>query len=261
MNSTRPPIRIGAFAIRFLVEARTPAAAPRCSSATSQPMPRCPFRTATTVSRRPSTGWRGVTTFTVDGEAHEIGPGGCLCIRRGQVTASITTGPLTRSSSRSPPRCVRTRPISRRWPRSSLPPRRSPRSRQGRRGDAPPRAHPRKTCHRLARAGAAKHLEEPFLRPFLKAGDFAAASRGRRAPSPRLPRRPPRDETPGSLRPASTRSLPARSESRSAAWGGWSQTTSVSQKWTLMDNTPTLEDHWRLCSTARPGMSEPVQRD
>ena len=38
-------------------------------------------------------GLAGVLTFTIDGQAHQIGPGKSVCIRRGQVHQFVNPGP------------------------------------------------------------------------------------------------------------------------------------------------------------------------
>lgn len=93
MNSTRPTIRIGAFAIRFLVEAEDSgdsATVFECDvpANAKMPLPHSHDGFEETVY-----GLECVTTFMVDGETHEIGPGGCLCIRRGQVHGFDNHGP------------------------------------------------------------------------------------------------------------------------------------------------------------------------
>ncbi len=39
---------------------------------------------------------------------------------------------------------------------------------------------------------------------------------------------------------------------------GWSPDTYPCYEWTLVDTTPTLQHHWRLCSAGHPGMPKPV---
>lgn len=84
-TKTRPHIRLGALEVQFLVEAEDSG-----GSATA-------FETLVPVGSNvppPHShdgfeeivyGLRGVLTFTVDGDEHQIGPGQSLCIRRGQV--------------------------------------------------------------------------------------------------------------------------------------------------------------------------------
>jgi quercetin dioxygenase-like cupin family protein len=85
MSSARPTIRLGAFEVRFLVEAEDSGGSAtvfecRFGADAKLPLPHSHDGFEETIY-----GLEGVTTFTVDGEAHEIGPGDCVCIKRGQV--------------------------------------------------------------------------------------------------------------------------------------------------------------------------------
>jgi quercetin dioxygenase-like cupin family protein len=91
-TATAEEIRVGAFVIRFLVEAEAtagtvalfefdvPAGAP-------MPPPHSHDRYEETIY-----GVRGTTTWTVDGVTTDVGPGEALCIQRGAVHHFQNTG-------------------------------------------------------------------------------------------------------------------------------------------------------------------------
>jgi quercetin dioxygenase-like cupin family protein len=79
------PIQVGAIAIDFLVDADDSGGSVtmfECSVPASAkvPMPHSHDGFEETIY-----GLEGVCTWTVDGDAHEVGPGDSICIRRGQV--------------------------------------------------------------------------------------------------------------------------------------------------------------------------------
>jgi quercetin dioxygenase-like cupin family protein len=79
------PIQIGPITITFLVDAEMSngsATVSRCDVAAEGgiPLPHSHDAFEETIY-----GLEGVTTFTVDGEVIEVGPGDTLCIERGQV--------------------------------------------------------------------------------------------------------------------------------------------------------------------------------
>ncbi len=79
------PIQLGPITITFLVDAEMSngsATASRCDvvAGAGIPLPHSHDAFEETII-----GLEGVTTFTVDGEEVEVGPGETLCIKRGQV--------------------------------------------------------------------------------------------------------------------------------------------------------------------------------
>lgn len=79
------PIDLGPITITFLVDAEMSngsATASRCDVAAGAGIPVAHSHDA---FEETIYGLEGVTTFTVDGEAIEVGPGDTLCIKRGQV--------------------------------------------------------------------------------------------------------------------------------------------------------------------------------
>ncbi|HKE80976.1 MAG TPA: cupin domain-containing protein [Solirubrobacteraceae bacterium] len=79
------PIQVGAIAIDFLVDADDSGGSVtmfECSVPASAkvPMPHSHDGFEETIY-----GLEGVCAWTVDGDAHEVGPGESICIRRGQV--------------------------------------------------------------------------------------------------------------------------------------------------------------------------------
>jgi len=93
MDSDKSAIRLGAFEVNFLVEAEDSGGSAtvfecRFPADAKVPLPHSHDGFEETVY-----GLEGVTTFTVDGEAHEIRPGDCLCIKRGQIHGFENQGP------------------------------------------------------------------------------------------------------------------------------------------------------------------------
>jgi len=85
VSSAGPAIRLGAFEVSFHIEAEDSGGSAtvfECHFAADAklPLPHSHDGFEETVY-----GLQGVTTFTVDGETHELGPGDCICIKRGQV--------------------------------------------------------------------------------------------------------------------------------------------------------------------------------
>ncbi|HWH20909.1 MAG TPA: cupin domain-containing protein [Solirubrobacterales bacterium] len=79
------PIDLGPITITFLVDAEMSngsATVSRCDVAAGAGIPVAHSHDA---FEETIYGLEGVTTFTVDGEAIEVGPGDTLCIKRGQV--------------------------------------------------------------------------------------------------------------------------------------------------------------------------------
>jgi quercetin dioxygenase-like cupin family protein len=84
-TTERETITVGAFGVRFVVEATDSngtAAVFECAvpAKVRMPAPHSHDGFEETIY-----GLEGVTTWTIDGEAVEIGPGAAVCVRRGQV--------------------------------------------------------------------------------------------------------------------------------------------------------------------------------
>jgi quercetin dioxygenase-like cupin family protein len=85
MPDNKEPIRVGAMSVRFLVESEDSngsATVFECDVPADAMMP-APHSHDT--FEETVYGLRGITTFTVGGEAVEIGPGDAICIARGTV--------------------------------------------------------------------------------------------------------------------------------------------------------------------------------
>jgi len=96
-SASATTINLGAIEIRFLVEAEDSHGAAtvfecRVPSDAKVPVPHSHDAFEETVY-----GLEGVTTFTIDGDTHDLGPGEALCIRRGQVHHFANQGTATAS--------------------------------------------------------------------------------------------------------------------------------------------------------------------
>jgi quercetin dioxygenase-like cupin family protein len=78
-------IALGDIEIRFLVEAGDSGGAATVFECEVAPGARVPAAHSHDGFEETVYGLAGVTTFTVDGDTFEIGPGGAHCIRRGQI--------------------------------------------------------------------------------------------------------------------------------------------------------------------------------
>lgn len=85
MTSTTTDIELGGIRIRFLVDADDSQGAATMFECRVAPGAMVPGPHSHDGFEETVYGLEGVTTFTVDGETREIGPGAGLCIRRGQV--------------------------------------------------------------------------------------------------------------------------------------------------------------------------------
>ena len=95
-------------------------------------------------------GLEGITTWTIDGETVEVGPGEAVCVKRGQIHGFQNHGSVdAKILCIATPARVRARllPRDRRGPRRQR--RRPPRPGRRLRSDAPPRPHPRPAQRRL----------------------------------------------------------------------------------------------------------------
>jgi quercetin dioxygenase-like cupin family protein len=90
--STRTPIDLGDIEIRFLVEADDSQGAATVFECQIRPDAQVPAAHSHDGFEETVYGLAGVTTFSVDGDTHEVGVGDALCIRRGQVHRFVNRG-------------------------------------------------------------------------------------------------------------------------------------------------------------------------
>jgi quercetin dioxygenase-like cupin family protein len=84
-TQSRTTIDLGGIEIRFLVEADDSQGAATVFECLVPAEAKVPVPHSHGGFEETVYGLAGVTTFTVDGETREIGPGDAICIRRGQV--------------------------------------------------------------------------------------------------------------------------------------------------------------------------------
>jgi quercetin dioxygenase-like cupin family protein len=82
---TRETIHLGQIAIDFVVEADDSGGSHTVFECSVAAGARVPLPHSHDSFEETIYGLEGVSTFTVDGVAHEIAPGAAICIRRGQV--------------------------------------------------------------------------------------------------------------------------------------------------------------------------------
>jgi quercetin dioxygenase-like cupin family protein len=82
---TSDTIRVGALAIRFLVEAGESGGSAAVFEFDVPPQAKVPIAHSHDAYEETLYGLSGALTWTVDGERHEVGPGDVLCIPRGVV--------------------------------------------------------------------------------------------------------------------------------------------------------------------------------
>jgi quercetin dioxygenase-like cupin family protein len=85
MQTTSTTIHAGPVAIRFLVESEESGGSVSVFECRVPPDVRTPAPHSHDAFEETIYGLNGVSTWTVDGEAHDVGPGEALCIRRGAV--------------------------------------------------------------------------------------------------------------------------------------------------------------------------------
>ena len=85
-------IQIGQIAIDFLVEAEDSGGSATVFECRVPAGARVPLPHSHDAFEETIYGLDGVSTWTVDGVEHEIGPGGAVCIRRGQVHGFANDG-------------------------------------------------------------------------------------------------------------------------------------------------------------------------
>jgi quercetin dioxygenase-like cupin family protein len=84
-TAIREEIKVGELAIRFLVEAAESGGSATVFEFDVPPAAKVPIAHSHDAYEETLYGLTGVLTWTVDGEAHEVGPGQVLCIPRGVV--------------------------------------------------------------------------------------------------------------------------------------------------------------------------------
>jgi quercetin dioxygenase-like cupin family protein len=92
MTTTTTDIELGGIRIRFLVDADDSKGAATVFECRVEPGAMVPGPHSHDGFEETVYGLEGVTTFTVDGETRDIGPGAALCIRRGQVHRFVNDG-------------------------------------------------------------------------------------------------------------------------------------------------------------------------
>lgn len=85
MTTEKPNIQLGEIGIQFLVEAEDSNDSVTTFECTVAAQAKVPIPHSHDGFEEVVYGLEGATTWTVDGEDHEVGPGDCICIRRGQV--------------------------------------------------------------------------------------------------------------------------------------------------------------------------------
>jgi quercetin dioxygenase-like cupin family protein len=85
-------IDLGGIQIRFLVDADESKGAATVFECRVSPGAKVPGAHSHDAFEETVYGLEGVTTFTVDGETRDIGPGEALCVRRGQVHRFVNEG-------------------------------------------------------------------------------------------------------------------------------------------------------------------------
>jgi len=82
---SRETIQLGAIGVEFLVDADASGGSVTVFECVVPAEARVPVPHSHDAFEETIYGLEGVCTWTVDGQAHDIGPGESLCIRRGQV--------------------------------------------------------------------------------------------------------------------------------------------------------------------------------
>jgi quercetin dioxygenase-like cupin family protein len=92
MSTTSTIISLGDIEVRFLVEADASHGAATVFECLVAPGAKVPAPHSHDGFEETVYGLQGVTTFTVDGDTRDLGPGEALCIRRGQVHQFVNQG-------------------------------------------------------------------------------------------------------------------------------------------------------------------------
>src|SRR6478672_2854540 len=83
--SSRETIQLGAIGVEFLVDADASGGSVTVFECVVPTEARVPVPHSHDAFEETIYGLEGLCTWTVDGQAHDVGPGESLCIRRGQV--------------------------------------------------------------------------------------------------------------------------------------------------------------------------------
>jgi quercetin dioxygenase-like cupin family protein len=121
-STSREKITVGALAVRFLVEADESNASVSVFECDIPADARMPAPHSHDAFEATIYGLRGVSTWMVDDETIEIGPGEAVCVPRGIVHGFATKAASTRSSSPSRAQASSAPPISAKSARSCPPP-------------------------------------------------------------------------------------------------------------------------------------------
>jgi quercetin dioxygenase-like cupin family protein len=92
ITTSRTTIDLGAIEIRFLVEAEESHGAATVFECLVPAGAKVPVPHSHDGFEETVYGLVGITTFVIDGETREIGPGEAVCIRRGQVHQFVNRG-------------------------------------------------------------------------------------------------------------------------------------------------------------------------
>ncbi|MDX6554276.1 MAG: hypothetical protein QOD86_471 [Miltoncostaeaceae bacterium] len=90
--ATSDSVRLGAIEVRFLVEAQDSGGSASMFECAIPPDARVPAPHSHDAFEETVYGLEGVSTWTIDGAEHEIGPGQAVCIRRGAVHGFANRG-------------------------------------------------------------------------------------------------------------------------------------------------------------------------
>ena len=92
MHATSTIIQAGPVAVRFLVEPEESGGSVSVFECRVPPDVRTPAPHSHDGFEETIYGLEGVSTWTIDGEPHDVGPGEARCIRRGAVHAFANAG-------------------------------------------------------------------------------------------------------------------------------------------------------------------------
>jgi len=93
-SSTTATIKVGAISVDFLVDADDSGASVTVFECLVPADARVPIPHSHDGFEETIYGLEGVCTWTIDGQAREIGPGEAVCIKRGQVHGFDNPGPV-----------------------------------------------------------------------------------------------------------------------------------------------------------------------
>ena len=91
-SSSKAPIQLGPIQVRFLVDAEDSGGSATVFECRVPAEAKVPLPHSHDAFEETIYGLDGVTEWTVDGEAHEVGPGDSVCIKRGSVHGFVNRG-------------------------------------------------------------------------------------------------------------------------------------------------------------------------